>query len=528
VGRIPRVWLGLVALAIGGLLLPAQASATPRFRFGVAAGEISARSVVIWGALNDAATVRAEVAKDSRFRRVVSRERVDALATNDFTVEAPSTDLRPNTAYRYRFCTGGRCSQKGRFETAPRPAERAKIRFAYTGDTDATAASGETVPFFGRFAVFNAMRREANDFNIHLGDTIYSDSQVPGSPFAATTEEKWGKYKLNLREEPLRRLRAAAGVYTHWDDHEFVNDFSIPEHGAELYGDGVRAFLDYAPVTFEEADGLYRSFRWGRNLELFFLVERSFRDAKVSATDVCDNPDTPGEPDLAPTAPQNVRDAFAILIPSLANPVSQECKDAINDPDRSLLGEAQLETFLDEIEASDATWKVVVNETPIQQFYGLPYDRWEGYAYERVELLNQLEQRGVENVVFISTDTHAAFANVIRLRTLAGDVAPANAPAEAPADTAYSDFVAGPVATATFWTEIDEITSAGSGQLLSQAFFKPAPPSGVGMRCAQGDTDSYAVVTVRSTRLRVAYRDAHGDPVRDVDDTRCGPYTLQP
>ena len=83
---------------------------------------------------------------------------------------------------------------------------------------------------------------------------------------------------------------------------------------------------------------------------------------------------------------------------------------------------------------------------PIQQFYGLPYDRWEGYAFERIQLLNELQQRGVGNVVFITTDTHAAFANIIRPRTLANDVAPSNAPS-GPRDTQYRDFIIGPVGT---------------------------------------------------------------------------------
>ena len=87
---------------------------------------------------------------------------------------------------------------------------------------------------------------------------------------------------------------------------------------------GVKAFTDYAPVTYTDANGLYRSFRWGRNLELFFLDERSFRDAKASANHVCDNPQT-HQPDLAPTAPQHTRNTFALLVPSLAQPVSPAC-----------------------------------------------------------------------------------------------------------------------------------------------------------------------------------------------------------
>ena len=164
------------------------------------------------------------------------------------------------------------------------------------------------------------MQAEGNDFNIGLGDTIYSDSEVPGklNPVALTVEQKWGKYRLNLGEEPLADLRGAAGFYSHWDDHEFINDFSPFESvfssgtidGQELYERGVKAFTDYAPVDFSSRDGLYRTQRWGKNLELFFLDERSFRSAKASKDGVCDNPQT-GQPgpraDRAAEHPKQVR-----------------------------------------------------------------------------------------------------------------------------------------------------------------------------------------------------------------------------
>ena len=86
----------------------------------------------------------------------------------------------------------------------------------------------------------------------------------------------------------------------------------------------MKAFTDYAPVARPGKLGLYRSFRWGKNLELFFLDERSFRSAK--ATRVCGS-------DLAPAAPQAVRDGFAMLAPGLKDPVSAACLAALNDPD---------------------------------------------------------------------------------------------------------------------------------------------------------------------------------------------------
>lgn len=85
----------------------------------------------------------------------------------------------------------------------------------------------------------------------------------------------------------------------------------------------------------------------------------------------------------------------------------------------------------------------------------------------------------------------------------------------------------GPVATNTFWAEIDDVTGGeGNGELLSQLFFKPAPPNGVGMKCAQGDQYSYAQIAAGKRRLVVSYKDENGDPVIDVDGAPCGPYTL--
>ena len=99
------------------------------------------------------------------------------------------------------------------------------IRFAISGDADATPGTNGK-PAFNRFEVYARMAAERNDFNINLGDTIYSDSEVGGAPVARTVAEKWGKYKLGLALPALRRLRASAGLYSHWDDHEFINDFS--------------------------------------------------------------------------------------------------------------------------------------------------------------------------------------------------------------------------------------------------------------------------------------------------------------
>ncbi len=514
------------------LLVPASAAATG-FTSGVTAGEVNSDSAIVWARASGQGPVRAQVATNASFQNVVRERVLQADDSNDNTVQTKFAGLNPNAIYHYRFCRQGSCTPVGKFRTAPLPNVVAPIRFAFSGDETGVSAPGEQEPFLGTFQAFSSMVAENNHFNIDFGDTIYSDPEVPNfGPPALTVREKWGMYRKKLAIHNMRRIRAATGMYNHWDDHEFINDFSIPENGRGLYDRGVRAFRNYMPVTYSNERGIYRSFRWGKNLEVFFLDERSFRSAKASANGTCDNPET-GEPDLAPTAPQSTRNFFSAIAPSLDQPVSQACKDAINSLSHPFLGGAQLNRFLDAVSSSTANWKVVMNETPIQQFYALPYDRWEGYAVERVRLLRQLQNRDVDNLVFLTTDTHAALANVIRYRTLQNDVAPPNAPLAAPSNTPYRDFVIGPVGTTPFWEEIDQVTgSNGSGQAISNAFFKPpatgsSPPGGMGMACAQGGENSYAQVSVTASTLRITYKDEDGNILLDSDgSTPCGPYVL--
>jgi len=354
--------LAVVVLAIAACVpvrLATSANETgPGFAYGVAAGEVTATSAILWTRAPSAGRVTVVVWKPAPLTVKGMSFAATARAEDDFTVRVPVRGLRPATRYRYRFVRGRVLSGSGMFETAPGPTAAATVRFALSGDADATpGANGK--PGFNDFQVYGRMAAERNDFNVNLGDTIYSDSELPGSTPALTVTAKWQKYKYGLVLPNLRRLRAVTGLYSHWDDHEFINDFSRPEFGEALYQAGVKAFTDYAPVTWSAANGLYRTFRWGKNLELFFLDERSFRSAKASAGGVCN---VAGAPDLAPTAPAAVRAAFATVIPPLAQPVPKACTEAINSPSRTFLGARQHAAFVKAIRSSTATWKVVVNE----------------------------------------------------------------------------------------------------------------------------------------------------------------------
>jgi phosphodiesterase/alkaline phosphatase D-like protein len=498
-----------VVFAAGATLVlgaVAADAATPDFQYGVAAGDITPTSAVLWTRSASAGAVNLEVSRSRFFQPQLPLAGAEARVGSDWAVSIRVQNLRPSTRYYYRFSRTGSVSPVGTFETALASTSTANVRFAISGDADATAGPNGK-PGFNTFAVYARMAAEHNDFNVNLGDTIYSDSEINGAPVARTVSEKWGKYKLGLALPALQKLRAGAGLYSHWDDHEFINDFSRAEHGGAIYAAGVKAFTDYAPVARPTANGLYRTFRWGKSLELFFLDERSFRSAK--AVQVCGG-------DLAPTAPQAVRDAFSSLAPGLKNQVTPACLAAINDPSRTMLGARQYAAFTKAVKASTATWKVVVNEVPIQQFYALPYDRWEGYAAERERLLRFL-QATVRNVVFLTTDTHANLVNEVRYKTLGGP----------PQGTGIWEVVTGPVATNSFAKEIDgTLGQKGAGTAIGALFFKPPPPNGMGMRCAALDTFSYSEVSVTAKRLTVSMKDAKGQPVREATGVACAPLVL--
>src|SRR6185295_18005296 len=87
------------------------------FAYGVAAGDLTADSVVLWTRTPDAASVTAELAASDTFENLTTLPAVPATAATDFTVKVVATGLQPGTRYYYRFKTGSTVSPVGTFKT---------------------------------------------------------------------------------------------------------------------------------------------------------------------------------------------------------------------------------------------------------------------------------------------------------------------------------------------------------------------------------------------------------------------------
>jgi alkaline phosphatase D len=286
----------------------------------------------------------------------------------------------------------------------------------------------------GGYSIFKSMLSLNADFFIANGDMIYADGACPaqGPIFNNSTNNQtitwtnipgdfksladpsveWNNvtevrslflehWKYNRNDTYFKEFLRNVSMYSQWDDHEIINDFgskwpywnlfSIDREGyPNLVKEGTNAFLYYSPLdsnsnknnnyTVNDSNKrIYRSFNWGKDLDLFIIDARSYR----SQNHIADAPDS----------------------------------------NKTLLGDEQLQWLRQELSNSNATWKVISSDVPISIPTGsnasiLGRDGWAngnetsnysyytGFERELTDLLKLIDEHNIKNVVFITTDVH--------------------------------------------------------------------------------------------------------------------------
>src|SRR4029450_12421541 len=133
-----QVRASLVVTAAAAIVASAPAAAL-EFTHGVASGEVTPVSAVLWTRVNGAASLRVTVERISPGpgpKKLIKS--VSATAGSDFTARVLVAPLTPAATHQYQFDGGGIVSQVGTFRTAPLPSVAKNLRFAYTGDSDGT------------------------------------------------------------------------------------------------------------------------------------------------------------------------------------------------------------------------------------------------------------------------------------------------------------------------------------------------------------------------------------------------------
>jgi len=384
----------------------------PQMTHGVATGDVTDQGAVVWARADGPAEL--VVAFDEGLEL-----RAPNSAASDFTAQVTLEGLSPGREYSYRarFERSGRRSSEveGRFRTAPAPRDGVdEVRFIVGGDLGGHGYCRETE---GGYRIFETMGTLSPDFFVANGDMIYADElcpaegpegrkNVPGdfprvsaveidwADRAGLQEIFWKQWRYHRGDATFQAFLARVPMYAQWDDHEVINDFGAPwpswpfaserQGFLNLVETGRNAVLSYNPIARNSGEPrrIYRSFRWGRDLEVFLLDGRSYRDRN----------------DLAD---------------SEANP-------------KTLLGAEQLEWLAKGLLASDATWKVVSSNVPLSVPTGTDpanfgRDGWAngtaadfsattGFERELLGLLRRLDTADLENLVFVVTDVHCALS----------------------------------------------------------------------------------------------------------------------
>jgi alkaline phosphatase D len=404
-------------------------SCVQEFDLGVGAFEVGPDRAILWthvvplDANASSVGVRLLVASDPGFTDIVRMQAASAKANHDFTVRVLVPGLEPSTQYWYRFLAPGTANDSvesavGTFRTAPLAGDGAPVRFVISGDSNL----GYTAPLGLDFHVLSAAAQEDPDFFVFFGDTIYSDSGILPGGDAFTLDEYREVHRLTRADPHMQTLLAATGTLTGWDDHEVRNDYDGETVDPVQFENGAKAFFEYLPVRKTPHGAPYlidRNVRWGKHVELFFLDGRQFR----SEEKFCNPDPIPDGTETTDTlfSPYVEDEFLAVQIDPVLGPLASALlltpsdpacvANLLSQPGRTILGSSQLEALKQALLASNATFKVIINNTPLSSLLVTPYDRWDGYVAEQQELLSFIEANlDPSRTLVLTTDFHTNLA----------------------------------------------------------------------------------------------------------------------
>ncbi|HUW83970.1 MAG TPA: alkaline phosphatase D family protein [Phycisphaerae bacterium] len=361
------------------------------FSLGVAAGDVTDRSAVLWTRSDEPANLILEVATDEGFGNVAVSMPVTAGAETDYTVKVEVGDLAASTLFFYRFINADhpeRRSRVGRFSTTPPTESAARFRFVFSGDSNAA---------YSPWRLMEYARSEQADFFLWFGDVTYADLSHPGSPPAEDLAGYRAKYRETHADGPMQDLLGEVPIWCGWDDHEVFDDYDggepQPPVTRERIEQAYQAFFEYMPIRVQNAGGdefrTYRRFRYGQLAEFFLIDGRQYRQSH------------------RPPECDGTFDPYGLVVEAR----DQDCVDRLEAEDRTMLGAEQFQWLLNGLAESTARYKFIVNNVPLTSYVVRSTDHWDGYDAERRALLEFIDAAGITGVHSLVTEVHANVYN---------------------------------------------------------------------------------------------------------------------
>lgn len=388
----------------------ADISADP-FTLGVASGDPTATSVVIWtrlapdplaggGMASDDVDILWEISDTTDFATIIASglARAEARYAHSVHVDVSLADRDPSADpwVFYRFRIAQWTSPVGRTRCAATEGSTEPLTLATASCQNWTN---------GYYTAYGDMVEQSPDLVIFLGDYIYEggqgsyeggDVRLHNSDEVVTAADYRNRYALYRSDPLLRAAHAMCPWVIIWDDHEVDNNYaalvsqdaspsgsSSESEFARRRADAYQVWWEHMPVRMsppvDENLTIYRNLSWGSLVDIAALDGRQYRDD------------------------QACNDVVLQTVPA--------CEEASIE-DRSMLGTAQEQWVVDTLREGTSIWSVIANQTVMTDIrLGdaiLNYDQWDGYAPSRDRILGGLRDADLANLVVLTGDIHLA------------------------------------------------------------------------------------------------------------------------
>jgi alkaline phosphatase D len=281
---------------------------------------------------------------------------------SDYTAFITLNGLTPATSYEWRFNLDDTVRQ---FKTNPASTTPSTYSFVFG------SCFTYNFPWQLDSTGFEHIAQLKPDILNFMGDFIYADVPLYRSDAVSFYRSL---YRQNFRNSGVQKTMESIPNYFMWDDHEVINDWepnNLDEFSIEAFTNAITiAWEEYVgggnPTTPYSANQVYYfDYDYG-DTSFFFLDTRSYRS-------------------------------------------SSEMEDG---PAKTLLGAEQLNQLKLWFLAKNATsvFKFLVSPVGWTTDYPITTDSWGGYLNERNEILDFIESNRLTGTVFLSADSHFAYA----------------------------------------------------------------------------------------------------------------------
>jgi len=305
---------------------------------------------------------------------------LQANPDSDFIVRSKVEGLKSNTLYYYRLVFGADKAKANlgpvrSFKTLPAVDSEASLSFAmgscqnYAFFMQQEKASDEDKHL--GFPVYSAMLARKPDFFIGTGDIVYYDHPVETR--AKTLPELRRKWHEQFRFPRLIDFFAVTPAFWSKDDHDFrFDDADLTEKSLPEPDTGISIFREQMPIhPMNESTSLpYRSYRIHKNLQLWFVEGREYR------------------------SPNKMPDGS----------------------DKTLWGKEQRAWLQASLKQSDATWKIIINPTPMvgpdRASKSDNHTNKKGFRHEADSFFAWLTENKMHNVISFCGDRHWQYHSI--------------------------------------------------------------------------------------------------------------------